>query len=97
MIPVVKVLWSNQTEREVTWETEGSIRKRYPDLFTWPVSFEDETSFKGGGMKYLEPLHNTYVGLKWSNKTNGKHKSEIEIKCENFSKFPKLIIFYLNP
>ena len=33
-IPVVKVLWSGQTEREATLETEDSMRKYYPNLFT---------------------------------------------------------------
>ena len=32
-IPVVKILWSGQTEREATWETEESMRRRYPQLF----------------------------------------------------------------
>ena len=32
-IPVVKVLWSGQTERKATWETEDSIKKCYPELF----------------------------------------------------------------
>ena len=32
-IPVVKVLWSGQTEREATWETEDSLKRRYPELF----------------------------------------------------------------
>ena len=31
--PVVKVLWSGQTEREATWETEDSMRRHYPELF----------------------------------------------------------------
>ncbi|KZV39789.1 Retrotransposon protein, Ty3-gypsy subclass [Dorcoceras hygrometricum] len=32
-IPMVKVQWSNQTEREATWETEADMHSRYPDLF----------------------------------------------------------------
>ena len=31
--PYVKVLWSGQTEREATWETEESMRRKYPELF----------------------------------------------------------------
>ena len=33
VIPYVKVLWSDQTEREATWETEESMRHKYPELF----------------------------------------------------------------
>ncbi|PKA47117.1 hypothetical protein AXF42_Ash021684 [Apostasia shenzhenica] len=33
-IPMVKVLWSNQTEREATWEIEDEMLKSYPELFT---------------------------------------------------------------
>ena len=33
-ISVVKVLWSGQAGREATWETEESMRQRYPELFT---------------------------------------------------------------
>ncbi|PKA60996.1 hypothetical protein AXF42_Ash019985 [Apostasia shenzhenica] len=33
-IPMVKVLWSNQTEREATWEVEDEMMKSYPELFT---------------------------------------------------------------
>ncbi|WVZ76314.1 hypothetical protein U9M48_024298 [Paspalum notatum var. saurae] len=32
-IPVCKVLWSNHSEREATWEKESELRKRYPHLF----------------------------------------------------------------
>jgi hypothetical protein len=30
----VKVLWTNQTEREATWELETKMREKYPELFT---------------------------------------------------------------
>jgi hypothetical protein len=30
----VKVLWTNQTEREATWELESKMREKYPELFT---------------------------------------------------------------
>jgi len=29
----VKVLWTNQTEREATWELESEIHEKYPELF----------------------------------------------------------------
>ena len=29
----VKVLWTNQTEREATWEHESHMRENYPELF----------------------------------------------------------------
>jgi hypothetical protein len=32
-IKYVKILWSNQTEREATWELESTLRNKYPDLF----------------------------------------------------------------
>lgn len=30
----VKILWTNQTEREATWELESQIREKYPELFS---------------------------------------------------------------
>jgi hypothetical protein len=32
-IKFVRVLWTNQTEREATWELEEQMRKEYPELF----------------------------------------------------------------
>ncbi|WVZ49811.1 hypothetical protein U9M48_001137 [Paspalum notatum var. saurae] len=32
-IPVCKVLWSNHSEREATWEKESELRAMYPHLF----------------------------------------------------------------
>ena len=32
-IPMVKVLWRSQAVEEATWETEESMRERYPYLF----------------------------------------------------------------
>ena len=32
-IPMVKVLWSNHTVEDCTWETESVIREFYPYLF----------------------------------------------------------------
>ena len=33
VVPMVKVLWRNDRVEEMTWETEASMRKRYPHLF----------------------------------------------------------------
>ena len=32
-IPMVKVLWSNHTAKDCTWETEAMMRVAYPYLF----------------------------------------------------------------
>ncbi|XP_057540637.1 uncharacterized protein LOC130818482 [Amaranthus tricolor] len=32
-ISMVKVLWSNHEHEAATWETEGSLRAKYPHLF----------------------------------------------------------------
>jgi hypothetical protein len=32
-IKYVKILWSNQMEREATCELESTMRNKYPDLF----------------------------------------------------------------
>jgi hypothetical protein len=32
-IKYVKILWTNQSEREATWELEDSMREEYPELF----------------------------------------------------------------
>jgi hypothetical protein len=32
-IPFCKVLWSNHSEQEMTWEKEADLRKEYPHLF----------------------------------------------------------------
>ena len=34
VIPMVKVLWRSDTVEEMTWETETSMRNRYPYFFT---------------------------------------------------------------
>ncbi|WVZ88780.1 LOW QUALITY PROTEIN: hypothetical protein U9M48_035255 [Paspalum notatum var. saurae] len=31
--PVCKVMWSNHSEREATWEKESELREKYPHLF----------------------------------------------------------------
>jgi hypothetical protein len=36
-IPFCKVLWSNHTEREATWDKEVDLRKEYPHLFVEEV------------------------------------------------------------
>lgn len=32
-IKYVKVLWTNQSEREATWELEMQMREKYSDVF----------------------------------------------------------------
>jgi hypothetical protein len=32
-IKYVKIVWSNQTEREATWELKSTMCNKYPDLF----------------------------------------------------------------
>ena len=34
VISMVKVLWRSDTVEEMTWETEASMRSRYPYLFS---------------------------------------------------------------
>ena len=33
VVPMVKILWKSNKVEEMTWETEASMRKRYPHLF----------------------------------------------------------------
>ncbi|KAM6576974.1 hypothetical protein CsatB_028811 [Cannabis sativa] len=33
-IPLVKILWSDSSDREATWELETNMQKRYPKLFS---------------------------------------------------------------
>lgn len=33
IIPMVKVLWKNQTLEEATWEMESNIKEKYLELF----------------------------------------------------------------
>jgi hypothetical protein len=33
-----KVLWSNHSEREATWEKESALREKYPHLFETEVT-----------------------------------------------------------
>ena len=37
-IPYCKVLWSNHTEREATWEKEADLKGKYPHLFETQVN-----------------------------------------------------------
>ena len=37
-IPYCKVLWSNHTEREATWEKEADLKEKYPHLFETQVN-----------------------------------------------------------
>ncbi|KAJ8766766.1 hypothetical protein K2173_007833 [Erythroxylum novogranatense] len=40
-IPMIKVQWQNQRIEECTWETEESMRTRYPQLFPNEVNFQN--------------------------------------------------------
>ncbi|KAM6553985.1 hypothetical protein CsatB_014747 [Cannabis sativa] len=33
-IPLVKILWSDSSDKEATWELETDIQKHYPELFS---------------------------------------------------------------
>ncbi|WVZ90299.1 hypothetical protein U9M48_036609 [Paspalum notatum var. saurae] len=44
-IPVCKVLWSNHSEREATWEKESELREKYPHLF-------ENMGVSQGGLRY---------------------------------------------
>ncbi|XP_030478154.1 uncharacterized protein LOC115695211 [Cannabis sativa] len=33
-IPLVKILWSDSSDREATWELETDMQKQYPELFS---------------------------------------------------------------
>ncbi|KAG8485758.1 hypothetical protein CXB51_019146 [Gossypium anomalum] len=46
-VPLVKVLWLKHGIEEATWETENSMKERYPNLFTGKI-FGDENSLCGG-------------------------------------------------
>ncbi|KAK5784835.1 hypothetical protein PVK06_039374 [Gossypium arboreum] len=46
-VPLVKVLWLKHGIEEATWETENSMRERYPNLFTGKL-FGDENLLSGG-------------------------------------------------
>jgi len=56
-IPLVKVLWTNHTSQEATWETDEEMKAKYPHLFEVIlhdmvkfISFEYET-LKGGRLQ----------------------------------------------
>ncbi|KAF5462842.1 hypothetical protein F2P56_018815 [Juglans regia] len=40
-IPMVKVLWSNHTEKQATWELEENMRIKYPYLFDRDGDYDD--------------------------------------------------------
>ncbi|KAK5785471.1 hypothetical protein PVK06_040061 [Gossypium arboreum] len=46
-VPLVKVLWLKHGTEEATWETENSMKERYPNLFTGKI-FGDENFLSGG-------------------------------------------------
>ena len=69
-IPCIKVLWANHTSSKSTWETEEDMKSKYPYLFELqlrlvfkPVSFEDETYFKGEGCNDPNLNHANYFAL----------------------------------
>ena len=37
-IPLVKILWRNQSVENATWELEDEMRKKYPKLFGKQIS-----------------------------------------------------------
>ncbi|KAK5784414.1 hypothetical protein PVK06_038937 [Gossypium arboreum] len=46
-VPLVKVLWRNHGREEATWESEGTMRQQYPQLFG-SGKFRGRNFFKGG-------------------------------------------------
>ena len=46
-VPLVKVLWLKHGIEEATWETENSMKERYPNLFAGKI-FGDENFLSGG-------------------------------------------------
>ncbi|XP_062103687.1 uncharacterized protein LOC133814786 [Humulus lupulus] len=46
-IPLVKVLWKNNSKGEATWELKKDMRDRYPKLLG-EKNFDDEIPFKEG-------------------------------------------------
>ncbi|WVZ94709.1 hypothetical protein U9M48_040573 [Paspalum notatum var. saurae] len=67
----VKVLWTNQTEREATWELESQMRLKYPELFTsgdrplsktsWPSIPAPPFSFRSSPL--LSPTALVQIGV----------------------------------
>ncbi|GKF81958.1 hypothetical protein Tco_0243614 [Tanacetum coccineum] len=43
-IPIMKVRWNSRRGPEYTWEREDQMQKKYPYLFTNPVSASQATS-----------------------------------------------------
>ncbi|GAB5053505.1 hypothetical protein PESHB5_00030 [Pediococcus parvulus] len=46
-ILLVKVLWHKHGVEEATWESEDTMRERYPNVFTSKI-FGDENFLSGG-------------------------------------------------
>ncbi|XP_055806989.1 uncharacterized protein LOC129875770 [Solanum dulcamara] len=36
-VPSIKILWRNNHREEMTWEAEGKMKKKYPQLFSAPT------------------------------------------------------------
>ena len=49
--PIVKVLWTNHSTEEATWEAEEEMRQKYPNLFVDGMCtiFEDENFLRREG------------------------------------------------
>jgi hypothetical protein len=52
-VPYCKVLWSNHTEWEATWDKEADLKEMYPHLFenlieTQVLNLGDEILVRGG-------------------------------------------------
>ena len=45
VIKYVRVQWTNQTEREATWELEEEMQTKYPDLFHESGNFRGQKFF----------------------------------------------------
>jgi hypothetical protein len=50
-VRLCKVQWSREGEEEATWESEDSLRKKYPYLFLKPsLNLEGEILLSGVGL-----------------------------------------------
>jgi hypothetical protein len=47
-VRLCKVQWSRDGEEEATWESEDSLRREYPYLFSSPSESRGRDSFKWG-------------------------------------------------
>ena len=56
-IPYCKVLWSNHTEREATWEKEDDLKEKYPHLF------ETHSELRDLNLPCIGPFDGSTIGL----------------------------------